>query len=111
MPTVFKNTVSESIGTTTATVLTVPTGTKATVIGFNLTNKTEFDAVKVDVEVTNENAATEVYYVKDMIIPPRTTAKIVTQGEKLIVPADGTIKVTSDTASSVDLTLSYVEIS
>jgi len=111
MPTVFKNTVNQNIGITTTTVLTVPVGTKATVIGFNLTNTTEFDAVKIDVQVTNDGAATEVFYVKDMIIPPRTTAKIVTQGEKLIVPSQGTIKVTSDTASSVDLTLSYVEIS
>jgi hypothetical protein len=111
MPTVFKNTVNQNIGTTSTTVLTVPVGTKATVIGFNLTNTTEFDAVKIDVQVTNDGAVTEVFYVKDMIIPPRTTAKIVTQGEKLIVPSQGTIKVTSDTASSVDLTLSYVEIS
>jgi hypothetical protein len=111
MPTVFKNEVNQNIGTTTTTVLTVPVGTKATVIGFNLTNTTEFDAVKIDVQVTNDSAATEVFYVKDMIIPPRTTAKIVTQGEKLIVPSQGTIKVTSDTVDSVDLTLSYVEIS
>lgn len=111
MPTVFKNQVNENIGTTTVTALTVPGGTKVTVVGFNLTNKTEFDLVKIDVQVTNESASSEVFYVKNMVIPPRTTAKIVTQGEKLIVPSNGTIKVTSDIDNSVDLTISYVEIS
>lgn len=111
MPTVFKNVINQNIGSTTTTVLTVPPGTKVTIVGFNLTNTTDYDAVKIDVQVSDENAVAEAFYVKEMIIPPRTTAKIVTQGEKLIVPSEGTIKVTSDTASSIDLTLSYVEIS
>jgi len=37
--------------------------------------------------------------------------KVITQGEKLILPAETELRMVSDTADSVDATVSYVEIS
>jgi hypothetical protein len=37
--------------------------------------------------------------------------KVITQGEKLILPATSGIRIESDTEDSIDVTVSYVEIS
>jgi hypothetical protein len=49
--------------------------------------------------------------VKGLAIPPNTSVKVVTQGEKLILPENTGLRITSDTTDSVDATISYVEIS
>lgn len=110
MPTVFKHAVNTSIGTTPVDVLQIPGGVRATVIGCNLANVTEADTVNVDVYVIDENS-TQAAYVKGLTIPPQTAVKVVTQGEKLILPETAGIRIVSDTADSIDSTVSYVEIS
>ena len=51
------------------------------------------------------------YYIKGLAIPPNTSVKLVTQGEKLILPENTELRIVSDTADSIDATVSYVEIS
>ena len=75
-----------------------------------MANVTDYDTVNVDVYVIDENS-TQAHYVRGLVIPPNTTAKIITQGEKLILPETAGIRIVSDTADSVDATISYVEIS
>lgn len=110
MPTVFRNSVETGIGTTPVDLISTPEGFRTTVIGCNLANATEYETVNVDVYVVDEgsNAA---YYVRGLTIPPNSAAKIVTNGEKLILPAGNILRIVSDTASSVDATVSFVEIS
>ena len=110
MPTLFRHAVNTDIGTTPVDVLQIPSGVRATVIGLNLANVTDFDTVNVNVFVIDENS-TQAYYVRGLVIPPNTTAKIITQGEKLILPETAGIRIVSDTEDSVDATISYVEIS
>lgn len=110
MPTVFKHAVNTGIGTTPTDVLQIPGGVRATVIGCNLANITDYETVNVDVFVVDENS-TQAYYIRGLVIPPNTTVKIVTQGEKLILPETSGIRIVSDTEDSVDSTISYVEIS
>ena len=110
MPTLFRHAVNTDIGTTPVDVLQIPLGVRATVIGLNLANVTDYDTVNVDVYVIDENS-TQAHYVRGLVIPPNTTAKIITQGEKLILPETAGIRIVSDTADSVDATISYVEIS
>ena len=105
MPTVFRHALSKDLGTTLTDVVTIGGGVRATVIGCNLTNITDYDTAIVDVLVEN------VFYTKGVVIPPNTTVKIVTQGEKLILPENTKLKMVSDTPSSIDVTVSYVEIS
>jgi hypothetical protein len=110
MPTVFRHTINTAIGTTPVDVLQIPTGIRATVIGMNIANVTEYDTAVIDIFVIGENS-TQAYYVKGLSIPPNTSVKVVTQGEKLILPETTGIRIVSDTEDSVDTTISYVEIS
>jgi hypothetical protein len=110
MPTIFKHAVNTEIGTVPVDVLQIPQGVRATVIGFNIANITEYDTVVVDVFVVDENS-TQAAYVKGLIIPSNTSVKVVTQGEKLILPQTAGLRVVSDTENSIDTTVSYVEIS
>ena len=110
MPTLFRHAVNTDIGTTPVDVLQIPLGVRATVIGLNLANVTDYDTVNVDVYVIDENS-TQAHYVRGLVIPPNTTAKVITQGEKLILPETAGIRIVSDTEDSVDATISYVEIS
>jgi hypothetical protein len=110
MPTVFRHAVNTAIGTTPVDVVQIPGGVRATVIGLNLANVTDFDTVNVNVFVVDENS-TQAAYVKGLTIPPQTSVKVVTQGEKLILPQTAGLRIVSDTADSIDSTVSYVEIS
>jgi hypothetical protein len=55
--------------------------------------------------------STQATYVRGIVIAPNTTAKVITQGEKLILPATSGIRVEADTEDSIDVVISYVEIS
>jgi hypothetical protein len=110
MPTVFKHALTTNIGTTPVDALEIPLGVRATVIGCNIANITEYDTIVVDVFVFDDNQV-QAAYAKGLIIPPNTSVKVVTQGEKLILPPAAGIKIVSDTESSIDATISYVEIS
>jgi hypothetical protein len=110
MPTVFKHAVNTGIGTEPVDVLQIPAGVRATVIGCNLANVTEYDTITVDVYVVDDNS-TQAHYVKGLPIPPNTSVKIITNGEKLILPETAGIRIKSDVEGSIDSTISYVEIS
>ena len=110
MPTVFKHSLVTQIGTSPTDVVEIGAGVRATVIGCNLANVTENDVITADVQIVGADT-TIAYYVKGLSIPPNTSVKIVTQGEKLILPANTELRITSDTADSIDATVSYVEIS
>jgi hypothetical protein len=110
MPTLFRHAVNTDIGTTPVDVLQIPLGVRATVIGLNLANVTDYDTAVVDVYVIDENS-TQAHYVRGLSISPNSTAKIITQGEKLILPETAGIRIVSDTEDSIDVVVSYVEIS
>ena len=110
MPTVFKQAVATEIGTTPVDVLDIPGGVRATVIGCNIANVTEYDTVVVDLLVVGADTTVS-NYVKGLVIPPNTSVKVVTQGEKLILPATSGTRVEADTEDSIDVVISYVEIS
>ena len=110
MPTVFRHAVNTGIGTEPVDILQISEGVRATVIGCNLANITDYDTAVVNVYVVDENS-TQAHYVRGLVIPPNTSVKIVTQGEKLILPESAGIRVVSDTENSIDSTVSYVEIS
>lgn len=110
MPTVFKHAVNTMIGTDPVDVLQIEAGVRATVIGCNVANVTDFDTVNVDVHVVDA-ASTEAHLIKGLVIPPNTAVKIITQGEKLILPELASLRIVSDTADSIDTVVSYVEIS
>jgi hypothetical protein len=79
------------------------------VIGCNLANITDYDTVIVNVFVVDENS-TQAHYIRGLSIAPNSTAKIITQGEKLILPETAGLRIVTDTDASIDATVSYVEI-
>jgi len=110
MPTVFKHSLVTQVGTNPVDVVEIGAGVRATVIGCNLANVTEYDTVVADVQVKGADSVTS-YYIKGLAIPPNTSVKIITQGEKLILPESTSLRVTSSVGDSIDATVSYVEIS
>jgi hypothetical protein len=110
MPTLFRHAVNTGIGTTPEDILQIPLGVRATVIGMNVANITDYDTAVVDIFVIDENS-TQAYYVRGLTIAPNSSAKVITQGEKLILPETAGLRIVSDTADSIDVTVSYVEIS
>lgn len=110
MPTTFKHAVNKNIGTTPVDIVQIPVGFRATVIGCNIANVTENDNINVDVYVISEDSE-QAYVVKGLTVAPNSAAKIITNGEKLILPETAGLRIVSDTADSVDVVVSYVEIS
>ena len=110
MPTLFRHAVTTSVGTTPVDVLQIQEGVRATVIGCNIANITDYYTAVVNMYVVDENS-TQATYARGIIIPPNSTVKVITQGEKLILPATSGIRIESDTENSIDVTVSYVEIS
>jgi hypothetical protein len=110
MPTVFKHSLVTDVGTTPTDIVEIGAGVRATVIGCNLANTTDYDTVVADVFVVGADTTVS-YYVRGLVIPPNTSVKVITQGEKLILPETTGLRLVSDTPDSIDATVSYVEIS
>jgi hypothetical protein len=110
MPTVFKHSLVTQVGTTPTDIVEIGLGVRATVIGCNLANTTDYDTVVADVFVVGADTTVS-YYVRGLVIPPNTSVKVITQGEKLILPETTGLRLVSDTPDSIDATVSYVEIS
>jgi hypothetical protein len=110
MPTVFKHSLVTEVGVVPTEVLEIGAGVRATVIGCNLANITDYDTVVADLYVVGADTTTA-HYVRGLVIPPNTSVKIITQGEKLILPENTGLRLVSDTIDSIDATISYVEIS
>jgi len=110
MPTVFRHSLVTQIGTIPTDIVEIGAGVRATVIGCNLANITDYDTVVADLQVIGADTTVS-YYVRGLIIPPNSSVKVITQGEKLILPETTGLRLVSDTPDSIDATVSYVEIS
>jgi hypothetical protein len=108
MTTYFRTKVSKDIGTSPVNVLVTGAASRHTIIGCNLANTTDYD-VSVSVSVTDASAVTG-KYINSVQIPPYSSLKVITNGEKLILMENTTLTITSDTASSIDAVISYAEI-
>jgi hypothetical protein len=110
MPTIFKHSLVTEVGTTPTEIVEIGAGVRATVIGCNLANITNYDTVVADLQVIGADTTVS-YYIRGLVIPPNTSVKVITQGEKLILPETTGLRLVSDTPDSIDATVSYVEIS
>lgn len=110
MPTVFRHSLVTQVGTTPTDIVEIGAGVRATVIGCNLANITDYDTVVADLQVIGADTTVS-YYVRGLVIPPNSSVKVITQGEKLILPETTGLRLVTDTPDSIDATTSYVEIS
>jgi hypothetical protein len=109
----FKLKTKTTIGTSLLAVYTVPASTTTVIIGLTVANilgssvnaSAQIVSTTVDVE-TN----TSVYFIKDIPLPSGSAVEIMS-GNKIVLQAGDIVKVQSNTASSLDATLSIMEIS
>jgi len=100
MPNVLTNYTSADIGTSPATLYTVPASTTGTIVGLQIAN-TVGSQIAVDVQVAG------VYVVKGVPIPANSSLSVL--DGKLVVKTTETVVITSDTATSADAILSVLE--
>ena len=106
--TATKHAVSTGIGTISEDVLPIPVGYRSTLIGCTLTNTTDID-IQASIWVVDESS-TAAYYIKDIAIHTNTSLRVITNGEKLVLPENTILRVGSNTDNSLDVVVSYVEI-
>lgn len=110
MPTVFKNVLASGLDIAPTTVFTTQAGVKTTVVGMSLTNTTA-SIVLTSVLLNDQVNSTQAYYIQNAVIPPNQSLRVVNGGERLVLGEQTQIIITTNTDNSVDLVLSYVEIS
>ena len=108
MANAFKLVTDTGVGTSPATVYTCPSATETTIIGLNLANIVS-SAVQVSVQLEN-NDGDNIYLIKDAPVPIGSSLVAVGGDQKVVMNASDVLKVTSDTASSIDVALSILEI-
>jgi len=109
MANTFTRKLSRSIGTSLTAVgsYTVGASTEVTVIGLTVANRT---ASQVLVDATLNDGSNDTYIVKDAPVPAGSSLVIVGGDQKVVLTTNDSIKVKSDTASSVDAIMSILEI-
>ena len=109
MANTFKRKLSRSIGTSLTAVgsYTVGASTETTVIGLVVSNTT---ASQVLVDATLNDGSNDTYLIKQAPVPSGGAIVIVGGDQKVVLETNDSIKVKSDTASSVDVVMSILEI-
>jgi len=97
-------------GTITPCVLISSASATTTAIGLSLTNITGSIIVS-SVQLQDTIANTTAYFVQNIVIPPNTSARLINGGERLVLGPSTSVLLWSNQASTMDVVLSYVEIS
>ena len=108
MATVLKNTVIKNCGTVPILIYETSPTSRVTVLGLSFTNLTD-KFLYVDVLVEDDTSVSG-YYLKDSILPAGTSLRAVSTGEKLVLAPSNRLLVRSSLDDSVDVIVSYVEI-
>lgn len=109
MANIFKNFLSPSVGTSAATVYTVPSSTTTVTVGLTIANRTA-SQILIDAYITSseDGSATDAYIVKSAPVPSGSSLSVL--DGKMVLQATDVVKVLSNTASSADAILSIMEI-
>ena len=109
MPNNFKRKLSRSIGTSLTQVgsYAVGSNTEVTVIGLDIANTS---SSQVLVDATLNDGSNDTYLIKEAPIPSGGSLVVIGGDHKVVLEPTDSIKVKSDTASSVDVVMSILEI-
>lgn len=108
--------VNTSSGASASAVYTVPAGAgssalESIIIGITLANKTNSGAL-ASVFLDNYDGSNDVYIVKDATIPAGSSLEVMA-GNKIVIQNNGSagdaIRVSSNTSSTIDATISVLE--
>ena len=109
MANTFKNAASAATGTSEADVYTVGSNTTTTVIGLTCANVTTTNPIKVNIKFYDASANNNFFIVKNAEIFEGGALVAVVGDQKLVLETGDKIKVSSDTAASVDTIVSVME--
>ena len=107
MANVFKLKTKNNIGVTTVGIYTVPASTMTTVIGLTLANVYGGN-INVTVGISRTNTDS-VNVVKNVPIPQGSSLEVMS-GNKIILEANDSVTVVSDVNTSLDASLSILEM-
>jgi hypothetical protein len=109
MANTFKRKLSRNVGTSLTNVggYTVASSTQTTVIGLTVSNTT---ASQVLVDATVYDATNDYYLIKQAPVPSGGSIVIVGGDQKVVLETGDSVRVKSDTASSIDIVMSILEI-
>ena len=99
----FRNDLQSAVGTTPVNLIVA--GDYDAVIGIRICNILT-STVEVDVYITNSGNK---YIAKDVVIPPNSAIELIQGGAKIVLASTDTLEAVSDTASSLDVVLSYID--
>jgi hypothetical protein len=107
MASTFTSYVAKDVGTSPATLLTVPSATVDTVIGLSVANTTA-GSITFDVYITR--SAVNYYVIKGAVVPSGSTFIMSGGDQKIVLVAADVLKVVTNTATSADVIASVLEI-
>ena len=97
-------------GTISPCMVTSNASATTTIIGLSLTNTTA-SIVQASVQLQDTVANTSAYFVQNVTIPPNVSVRLINGGERLVVGPSTNVLIWANTKSSIDIVLSWVEIS
>ena len=100
----FRNTLNRVIGTGDTTILTA--GDYDAVIGIRCCNVLT-TTIKVYVKIAKGGA--DYFLAKGVVIPPNSAIELIQGGAKIVLARGDVLEAVSDTASSLDVVLSYID--
>ena len=107
MPNTFKLKTKASVGVTTENVYVTPAATTTVVIGVTLAN-TSGHSINVGMGITRASTD-DVNVLKDIPLPQGSSIEFM-QGNKVVLETTDSFTAISDTASSLDVALTIMEI-
>lgn len=102
------NKVVKDLGTTETTLVTTAFNQKGACVGLSVCNVTN-GVVSVTIYLEDASGI-KGKYVDRLEIAPRSSARVINGGEKLLLAPDNIVSIVSDTAASVDVIFSLVVI-
>jgi hypothetical protein len=110
MANAFKSVTASNVGTTQVSVYECPAATSTTMIGMTVAN-TANSQILIDVQMKDaSNGNTQIYLVKDAPIPVGGTLVVLGGDQKVVFEVSDSMNITSDTTTSADVVLSFLEI-
>ena len=100
----FRNTLARQIGTGDTTILTA--GNYDAVIGIRCCN---IVATTILVDVKIAKGGNDYFIAKGVNIPPNSAIELIQGGAKIVLASGDVLEAVSDTASSLDVVMSYID--
>tara|TARA_Y100000296_G_C5044650_1_gene191655 strand:+ start:43 stop:378 length:336 start_codon:yes stop_codon:yes gene_type:complete len=110
MANTFKNAKAVDVDNSTpATLYTVPSSTTTIILSLNLCNKNAASRTVTVNWTDGSDSDASTVLLNEVAIPGDTTLEVLS-GQKIVLMTDDVLKVVASAASSIDATLSYMEI-